>query len=116
MARLIRTLRWFSRITGLLLAGLIVLFAIGNGFNTRQVTLTTGLMSVAFCAAAAGMLILWRWELIGGMIVLVGMTAFYVIKFTASGKWPGGWFFPLCFLPGVLALMCSGLTRRMEKA
>jgi hypothetical protein len=115
MARLISILRWSSRITGLFLAGLVLLFAIGERFNPRELTLTTGLMSVAFFAAASGMLILWRWELIGGMIVVIGMTVFYVVNFVATGKWPSGWVLPLFLVPGLLAVISSGLRRRMGR-
>ncbi len=107
-------LRWAARILGLLLAGLVLLITTGEGIDPSELTLTTGLMSVAFFAAIAGMLVLWRWELIGGMMVLVGMMVFYVINFAVSGKLPSGWVFPLCFMPGILALTCWRLTKRAK--
>lgn len=116
MARLISILRWSSRITGLVQAGLIVLFAIGERFDPRQLTLTTGVMSLALIAALAGMLLLWRWELVGGLVVLIGVTAFYIVNFVVSGKWPSGWILSLFFLSGVLAVVSWGLTRRLARA
>lgn len=114
MPKLISTLRWIARIIGLALAVLVLLFAIGEGFDPRQLTLTTGFMSVAFFVAIVGMLVLWRWELIGGLMVVIGMAVFYTINFTASGRLPGGWVFPLCFLPGILAMVCWSLTKRKD--
>ena len=111
MPKLIWILRWLARITGLGLVALILLFAIGEGFDLRKLTLTTGLMSVAFLAAIVGMLLLWHWEVTGGLMVVLGMLLFYVINFATTGKWPSGLVLPSCFLPGILALMCWAYSR-----
>ena len=61
-------------------------------------------MGSAFLVALTGMLVLWRWELVGGVMVVAGMVGFYAINFAATGRSPGGWVFPICFVPGILAL------------
>ena len=107
-------LRWTARIIGALLVGLVLLVAIGEGVNPRDFDLVTGSMMVTFLVCHAGMFVLWRWELVGGMMVLVGMGGFYAINYVSSGKWPGGWVLPVCFLPGVLAL-ASWAVEKEEK-
>ncbi len=97
-------LRWTARILGILLAGLVFLLAVGQGVRFQDFNLVTGSMMVGLLVALTGMLHLWRSELIGGTMVLVGMVGFYAIDFLSSGDLPGGWLLPVCFLPGFLAL------------
>jgi hypothetical protein len=97
-------LRWTARTIGALLVGLVVLFAVGEGVRLQDFDAITGSMMVGFLVALAGMLVLWRWELVGGMMVVVGMGGFYAIEYLSSGDLPGGWVLPVCFLPGVLAM------------
>lgn len=108
-------LRWSARIIGALLVGLVLLFALGEGVRFRDFDAVTGSMAVVFLVALAGMVVLWRWELIGGVMVLVGMGGFYAIDFLASGDLPSGWVLPVCFVPGVLALV-SWAVRRGKKS
>jgi hypothetical protein len=97
-------LRWAAQIIGALLVGVVVLFAVGEGVRFQDFDAVTGSMAVVFLVALAGMVVLWCWELVGGVMVLVGMGAFYAINYMSSGDLPGGWVLPVCFLPGVLAL------------
>ena len=98
-------LRGAARVIGALLVGAAVLFAVGEGIQFQSIGLATGSMLVAFLTALCGMLVLWRWQLVGGLLVLLGMTAFYTIEYATSGKLPSGWVLPACYVPGVLALM-----------
>jgi hypothetical protein len=98
--------RWIGRILGVLLVGLFLLFMIGQGFNPLRLNGTEIPLASALFIALAGMLLVWRQELLGGTMVLAGMLAFYSINFAASGRLPGGSVFPLCFVPGILALVC----------
>ena len=63
-----------------------------------------GTGSAALLAMLAGFLLAWWHGVYGGMVSLAGIVAFYVWNFAASGSFPGGWVFPLCFLPGMLQL------------
>ena len=105
------TIRWISRSLGVLLVGLFLLFLGGQGFNPLRLNGTEIALFSGVLVALSGMLLVWRQELLGGVLVIAGMTAFYVTNFVASGQWPGGWVFPLCFLPGILALVCWWATR-----
>jgi hypothetical protein len=109
-------LRWTARILGTMLVGLVVLFAVGEGVRLQDFDAVTGSMMVVFLVALAGMLVLWRWELIGGLMVLVGMGGFYAINYMSSGELPGGWVLPVCFLPGVLSLVSWAVEKAGQRA
>lgn len=106
---------WAARLLGLMLAILVLLFIVGEGFDPRLLTSSTGLMFVAFFTSVIGMLVLWRSRLFGGLIVTGGMAAFFATNFAISGQFPGGWVFPLCFVPGVLALTSWAVTRLQQR-
>ena len=109
-------LHWIGRILGVLLVGLFLIFMIGQGFNPLRLNGTEIALASALFVALAGMLLIWRQELIGGTMVLAGMLAFYSINFGASGRLPGGSVFPLCFVPGIVALVCWCKRRASESA
>jgi len=50
------------------------------------------------------MVVLWKWEGVGEALVVVGMLAIYGLNFADSGRFPGGWVFTLCYLPGILEI------------
>lgn len=102
-------LRWTARIVGLLVVGLLMLFAVGEGFNPAMFTGFELGMLAALLMALAGMVLLWWREGIGGALTLGGMIAFFGLNLAATGKFPGGPVFPVCFLPGVLAVVCAFL-------
>lgn len=101
--RLVSVTRWTARVLGTLLFGLILVFLIGEGMPPIDFSVT-GAMSIAFVIAWLGLAVLWRWEGIGGLMVVGGMVAFYALNFADSGKFPSGWVFPLFCLPGILTL------------
>jgi hypothetical protein len=62
------------------------------------------------------MVVGWRWEAIGGIMVVVGMLSFYATHLARTGRFPHGWFFPLMLLPGMLFLLSGFLRRRRFQA
>ena len=106
-------LRWTARLLALLLAGLILLMAIGQGFNPAKLKTSELILSVPFFAVWAGLWLGCRWEGLGGILVVAGVAAFYLIHFaqTGFGRWPRGWAFPMLAVPGILFLL-SWLGRR----
>jgi hypothetical protein len=100
-----RYLRLLGCLLGTALIVLFVAFALGAGpppFGTGLAALLTML---------TGFLLAWWYGVYGGIMSLVGIAAFYVWNFAASGHFPGGWVFPLCFLPGMLKLTAWFLCR-----
>ena len=105
--------RWGARILGALLVGLVLLFLIGEGLPPlSSLGLPVSLMFLAKLLCLTGFVMLWRWELPGGLLALLGITAFYGLNYAASGRFPGGWVFPLFFVPGILAVTAGLLARR----
>ena len=111
-------LRWAARILGIPIIGVAVLFAVGEGAGLGDLDAVTGSMMATLLVSLAGMLVLWRWELVGGIVVLTGMGGFYAIEYVASGHLPTDWVFPVFFAPGVLALAswsAGGANQRLNQ-
>jgi hypothetical protein len=89
---------------------LLVLFAI---FAVAQASpgLLLELQAWALALALAGLITIWWNDLLGGGLTVCGLVLFYGLNLFQSGQLPGGWVFPLCFLPGLLALVAGVLKR-----
>lgn len=107
---------WTARILGLMLAGLVLLFLIGNGIAPSMLTPATAIMMIVFLASAIGMLVIWRSQLVGGLMVIGGMSMFYFTELATAGHFPGGWVLPLCFVPGALALVSWSINRWKQRS
>jgi|GEM_PF-1470895 hypothetical protein len=109
----IHVIRWAARIIGLFPVGLFSWFAIAhaiNGeFNLTEFTLTESLQMTAFVVAHLGMLLLWRWELLGAVMNERGMLGFCAVDYATTGHNIVG-DFAFWFVPGLLALFCWGYT------
>jgi hypothetical protein len=86
-------------VLGTVLIALSVVFAIGAG----PPPLNAGM--IALIIVAGGFVLAWRSDVLGGLISLVGIASFYVWNLAGTGDFPGGWVFPLCFLPGALQII-----------
>ena len=107
-AFLTTSVRWTARVLALLMGGLVLLLAIGEGFNPAKLKATELALSVPFFVAWVGLWVGWRWEGVGGILVLAGMAGFYLLHFaqTGFGRFPRGWVFPIFAVPGLLFLLC----------
>jgi peptidoglycan/LPS O-acetylase OafA/YrhL len=85
--------RWAARVLGLLVVGVVVVFAVGEGFDPRELQPGDQLPMVAFVTTLAGLLVAWKRELLGGLLVIGGMTAFGMVGVAAHGDW--GWSGPV---------------------
>lgn len=110
------SVRWMARVTGLLLIGMVMLFAIGEGIPSLtghppavQVELIAmGLMLVGFALG-------WHWEAAGGGLALGGFLTFCGAELVTNGKLPGG-AIPLLVIPGVLFLISYWLKSQAKDA
>ena len=87
-------IHWISRIVGTLLFVLLIVFAIGEGVpNPMKQSLAVRIEMLAMFIMWGGLLIAWKSELIGGMLVLLGYTCFCGVEWQApSIKFPFGLF------------------------
>jgi hypothetical protein len=109
--RIAPVIRWTARVSAALLFGLVLLFMLGEGLPPlMRAPLAVRLLFAAHLATLAGLLLLWRWELLGGILTIGGMLAFYAINYCDAGTFPSGWF-PLFYIPGVLSLISWSMTR-----
>ena len=102
-------LKWIARLTALLLALIILVIFIGElaseefqGFSLRE-----SLMMLAFFTVWLGYLIGWKLERPGGVMILAGIAAFYLLDYLFSGSFPSGPVFPLMGIPGILYILSS---------
>lgn len=95
---------WISCALGTLLAGLFLVFAIGNN---PPATLLLEPQFWALIVMVTGFLVAWRSDLLGGAMSVAGAGMFYMMNFEKAGNFPDGWVFPLCFVPGVLAIIAG---------
>ena len=82
MSVLPSVVRWLARLSGLLIAGLYIFFAVGE-FTTAHSgpspTFVEGTGIALLTATCAGMLVAWRWELPGAIVSLVSPTGFTLL-------------------------------------
>jgi hypothetical protein len=81
MTSLLTVLRWTARILGTAILILIATFAIGEGVpNPLATTIREDLLSVALLTMLVGLVAAWRWEGIGGLLILGGLAFFAVVN------------------------------------
>lgn len=108
--RLTARVRWTARGLGLSLLFLVLLFFIGEGViggempNLLTMSLTEDFLLLALIVSLLGILVAWRWEGIGGLLIVGSVLLFVSINALASGYWRIGVLDPLFLLVGILFL------------
>jgi hypothetical protein len=108
-----RAMHWVAGLLGTAIVLLFVVFAIAEG---PPVALLLRPQTWTLLIMLTGFILLWCHHLAGGLASLVGIVAFYVLNYVEAGRFPGGWVFPLCFLPGVLAVTAWLMRARAQPA
>jgi hypothetical protein len=119
--KVVRVVRWTARISAGLAAALILLFFIGEGLAEGfepilHLTARETAMMVAFAAVWLGLVLGWKWELVGGLLTICGTAAFYLLDYAFSDTFPRGPFFLLFASPGLLFIYCGLKTRKKPGA
>lgn len=111
---LIAGMKWLARLWALAMAGLILLIAVDGGLHPTRLQWPELILFVPLFLAWLGLWLGWRWEGLGGALVVVGMASFYLTHFalTGFGRSPRGWAFPVMAVPGLLFLLCWSLRRK----
>lgn len=117
----VKVVRWIARIASGLAAGVILLFFIGEGLSEgraplAQLSTRESTLMVAFALVWLGLVAGWRWELLGGLLTIVGLGTFYLLDYAFSGTFPRGPYFFLLASPSLLFLACGLWARRVEAA
>ena len=64
-------------------------------------------MMAVFVVVFLGLILGWKWEKLGGWLVVGGMALFYLLDFAFSSTFPRGPSFALIALPGLLFLLAG---------
>lgn len=112
----VRVVRWIARGSSGIAAALILLIFVGEGSvggfrPLLHLTIRESAMMVAFFAMWLGLLLGWKWELIGALLTICGTAAFYLLDYAFSGTFPRGPFFIFLAAPSLLFLYCGLQTR-----
>jgi hypothetical protein len=117
--------RWTARVLTVLLVGLfLVPFVVNSIYDVVHGFYEGGLphafwvkgidpiQMVFFWTACIGLVVAWRWPVIGGALALGGMLLLFAVEFAVRGGLPGGLTLYLMPLPGLLFLADNFISRR----
>jgi hypothetical protein len=85
---------------------------LAGGFHPLQLKGVEPIQMICFWTACIGMVLAWRWQVIGGALSLGAIILFFAVEFFVTGGLPRGLVLYLMLLPGFLFLMDSFLRRR----
>ena len=106
---------WLGRIVAILLVGMVVAFAIGEGPpNPFHGSARENALTLAFLVVLVGFVVGCFRDGPGAILVIGGLLGFCLIQFAACGRFPGLGPLPFLAAPGVLFLT-SFLLRRHER-
>ena len=81
---------WSARLLGLAMFLFVGAFVVGEG--PPPITAKFA----AFFVAWIGLIVLWRWKLVGGLMVVLGMATFLLATTTIPNFWFSVWMVPGC--------------------
>ena len=109
-------IRWIARILSIVSMGILLLFFIGEGFNPVQLSARDWILFIFFpLGITIGIILAWRWEMLGGIIAFVSLLSFYASHFIMSNKFPAGPYFLIFALPGISFMLCGILSRHYKR-
>ncbi|MFC1531824.1 hypothetical protein ACFL7M_00435 [Thermodesulfobacteriota bacterium] len=99
------------------MAALILLFFVGETLGEGvkpllYMTVKEILLMVVFFVLWLGLLLGWKWELLGGLLTLCAVIVFYVLNILFTGIFPRGPFFLIFAFPSLLFLYCGWQNRK----
>ena len=90
---IISTIRYLAHLFSVLLIFVVVLLALGEGFPSPSDLTSSGLMlTLSLLVMLAGLLSSWKWEGIGGTLIILGFLLFFIINSVSSGSLRLGFF------------------------
>jgi hypothetical protein len=112
----LRALRWSARVLSILVVGIVLLAAAGEGLNLSHFTGRELVLFLFFpFGVCLGMALAWRWEGLGGGVTLASLAAFYLVDRLTSSSFPRGFALVALAAPGFLFLLCWLWTRSTTK-
>ena len=109
-------IRWIARVLSIVSIGILLMFFIGEKFNLVQLNVQDRILFLFFpFGITIGMILAWRWEMLGGTITFASLLSFYTVHFIVSNKFPGGPYFLIFALPGIIFMLCGILAYERKK-
>ena len=105
--------RWLARLAGVLMIGLFILLAVGEGPPPLRVWVSP--IMLGMLTAMAGMVVGWWREGLGGTIVVAAGVGMYAYHLLVWHRWLGG-AFPFFFVPGILLLLSYCSSRLLSRS
>jgi hypothetical protein len=112
--KLARFTRWLGRIVAASMALFVLVIAAGEGLVPADLTLEETVMMLGFLTAWFGFLIGWKWERLGGGLIIAGLAWHCLFEYLFRGSMFLGFWIVLPALPGILFLLCRWLSRREQ--
>ena len=117
-SRLESVLRWIARVWSVACVGFVLLILVGEMVSPHAAPPSSlrelvGLLLFPF-GVCLGLILAWRWEVVGGVIALGSLAVFYMTMFLSDGRFPRGPFFVLVAGPGLLFLVAWAIGIRRK--
>ncbi|MGO8748662.1 MAG: hypothetical protein ACLQNE_22050 [Thermoguttaceae bacterium] len=110
---ILSVVRWLARIIGTLILLLIAAFAIGEGLpNPFAQPLNVNLLFAALLTMVMGLVLAWKWERLGGFLILGGFAFFAIVNHGIKLNLALG---PMLAL-GLLYLGCGWTARKSNRS
>ncbi len=107
--------RWAARLTGIAIGGLFLLFFIGEGNVSQLMQVSRVEWALIACIPILfiiGVIVAWKREIIGGVVILISVIAFNTIDMAAARTFTGNIEFAFVTIPGILFLLAAFLDRK----
>ncbi len=106
---------FFSKVISLFFFLLMLAIAIGENFNPFVMEMSELIIAVPLGVVWIGLLLGGiRWELIGGLMVLFGISVFLIVRIPTLNYMTREWFLFLLILPGILLIVSSKYKKRKK--
>jgi len=119
LPRSVKIMRWIARIWSILLfvVALLTIF-VPDPNAIEPVPVADWLLLSLWGVAILGLLVAWRWELVGGIITIATMFIRELAWVILKGHWLANFLIAWLFVvpPAILFLVAWGLERKASKA
>lgn len=103
---------WAARVLALASVAAVLLFLVGEGFNPAEVRPREWLLFSFFpIGVVIGLILGWRWEIVGGLVAVLSLGSFYLAHRLLVAEWPRGAAFLVFASPGIVYLLAGSLRR-----
>jgi hypothetical protein len=115
MSRTAQIVRWIARIISIIIIlGVLAIYIGEGGFNPMKLTGSEAVMMVFFWVCVIGLVVAWKWPLVGGFISVGGMVLFIIGEVIITGHPPRGLAFETMMIPGLLFIASAKIASRKK--